>query len=300
MQRAMRMIAGASQALLVQCTDAWLAIAKKAKARVAKMAMVERNLLSEGRGLLDLIVNKWAQLSKLNKGKTAQKDRNMQRGLRGIAASDNVLLASIFSPWRKYAADNRHKQRTQEQSMQRAARFINNSQNAFLEHCFQSWGKLARKSAGQNGRLRILQRLMGRDALNIVIATFQGWVRAADLGTASKTMIEELQRTLDDLVKRTRVLDEKTEEATAERREKEQQLLEHRAELEDSRRKARSIKAELEKVGCFIQPKKRPSSGAKHGKKNVETSLPPLSTRPNSGSQSARGDAKSAPVPAWD
>lgn len=294
MQRAMRMIAGASQALLVQCADAWLVIAKKTKAQLKKMAMVERNLLSEGRGLCDLIITKWGEHTRTLKAKSARKDAAMQRCLRSIASGTNALLASIITPWRKLAEEKAQKNRTSEQSMQRAARMISNSQGALLAGACQGWASLARKSAGRNTKLRVLQRLMDQDAKQVVIAVFYGWVRTSE-SPATKMQIEAQTKQLDELKAKSEEHEKWAEEQGKAMQEKEKLLTVYRHEVEDSRRKARAIKEELEKVSICMPPRSsRPSSGTKsRGQmrkyiKDDSTALPRIDGRESSGTKSAQ------------
>jgi hypothetical protein len=266
MQKAMRMINGSQQALVMHCADAWLRLAKNAKQQLAKIAMVERNLLSEGRGLQDLIITKWRQWVVAEKKKKAGKDRNMQRALRGIAASGTALLLSILQPWRKFAEDQKGKQRTKDQSMQRAGRMINNSQQALTTAIVQNWGKLARKHSSTNTKLRVLQRIMGHDNLQVTVCVWYGWCLSSDCrGASVRAKLEDVMAQLQAAKVEVDAQIARGEESLRNASEKDVLLKAHKWELDQSRQKARGIKEELEKVGVFLStsPKKspRPASG---------------------------------------
>jgi hypothetical protein len=305
-KKALRMIADSSQALIVGVWQAWKKDRQTKNAKEASTAKAVRMINSSSEAIRAATFQSWAHDVRKNRDKN-KKIRALERS---FGAQDKGTKMVVFTAWQSFSKVEGRAKRAKKRSMKTAIKSITGNQDLLLCHLYLAWKRFA--SLDRMEKLTKQVQKMEAELTTAVeearVAVEEDLVRAkADIENI-KVDIEAKKKERDEIYGSLDGLEVRLEEVSADVREEDRKIQVVSSELDVSKKRAKDIGDELGKVGVFIashSPQQRKNSrtsngGARQrpssGNKSVPDNLPPIGSRPNSGtkmdgSKSARGVA---------
>jgi len=303
-QRALRLIANSDGAVKAEIMQIWTGIIAKIRAKrkgkEAGTAKAMRMIANSDNTLLNVCYDSWARV----RHDHVKKDQASKKALRMISNSSESLKVSCFQGWAKIFSSTKQKKN----SNAKAVRMIANSNEAITSTVLRTWHEFIKKNKDRNRKLRAVQKTIGGSEQGIKMLTltaWQEWAQKEGRGKrakrrAMKSAIKSITGMQDILMMQVFLSWGRMCYGSQGLSDQKRKINELVAELDDSRRKARVIGDELDKLGMFLTtrtPKKQTPMTLPKASKSPEGVLPRIEagSRPRSAARSA-GSAK-APSP---
>lgn len=302
-QKATRLIANSDVAVKAEIILIWTGIVTKCrearKAKTAGMEKAMRLMANSDISLLNLCYDSWARIRCDHK----KKAKASQRALRLISNSQEAVKVSCFQGWVQEYSRTRSKKK----SNAKAARLIANSDECVQATVLRTWNEFMKKKKDTEKKLRAVQKTIGgsEKGLKMLVTTaWHTWAQKEARGKKAKrrsmkTAIKSITGMQEILLMQVFLSIARVCRGHKMRSENNNKIHELVAELDDSRRKAKVIGDELDKVGMFLNthtPRRATPTPIKLTPRPPDGVLPRIDggTRPRSGGVRSTGSAKAA------